>query len=224
MPCLISPIVALAQSPRPTGTPRPNVYAYNSMVASTAKAWMLYHFCVYGMSKSTARPQTRAYAADDVVLDDVCHSGICRDAAAGAVVDDGESAIGGVQGTGVEECGQEEYWVAGKASVGLKGLVGLWERGRLPPRLKMLEDMRKKTLDELLMAGLSQEWAGRDEEDDGEEEEADGAAFVARKNVMAAFVQRSSDDGQDEISNDSSAVGGVTRTCSVHKHCGSTPK
>jgi hypothetical protein len=50
----------------------------------------------------------------------------------------------------------------------------------------------------------------------GEEEEADGAAVVARKNVMAVFVQRSSDDGQDEVerprlssvmvSNDSSLV------------------
>jgi hypothetical protein len=68
-----------------------------------------------------------------------------------------------VEECGEEECGEEEYWVAGKASVGLKGFVGLWERGR-PPRLKMLEDMRKKTLDglESLMARLSQEWAGRD--------------------------------------------------------------
>lgn len=26
-----------------------------------------------------------------------------------------------------ERCGQKEYWVAGKASVGLKGFVMLWE-------------------------------------------------------------------------------------------------
>ncbi|KFZ11705.1 hypothetical protein V502_07447 [Pseudogymnoascus sp. VKM F-4520 (FW-2644)] len=104
---------------------------------------------------------------------------------------------------GVEECGQEEYWVAGKASVGLKGFVGLWERGR-PPRLKMLEDMRKKTLDELesLMAGLSQESASQDlgsrvssESDDSAEAYADPrrpAAIVARKTVMAAFAKRGS--------------------------------
>ncbi|OBU00709.1 hypothetical protein VE01_01056 [Pseudogymnoascus verrucosus] len=51
---------------------------------------------------------------------------------------------------GVEGYGQEEYWLAGKASVGLKGFVGLWERG-----LKMPEDMRKKSLNEAesLMAG-----------------------------------------------------------------------
>lgn len=111
--------------------------------------------------------------------------------------------------------------MAGKASVGLKGFVGLWERGR-PPRLKMLENMRKKTLDELesLMAGLSHEWAGRDGGDGGDEEEADSvgrrtAAVVARKNVMAAFA-KSSNDGQEEmgsarlnlvmVSNDSSFV------------------
>ncbi|KFZ24705.1 hypothetical protein V502_00817 [Pseudogymnoascus sp. VKM F-4520 (FW-2644)] len=64
----------------------------------------------------------------------------------------------------------------------------------------MLEDMRKKTLDELesLMAGLSQERAERDQGDDGEEEEAGGvggraAAVVARKNVMAAFAKNSND-------------------------------
>jgi hypothetical protein len=53
---------------------------------------------------------------------------------------------------GVEGYEQEEYWLAGKASVGLKGFVGLWERG-----LIMLEDMRKKTLNEAesLMAGYT---------------------------------------------------------------------
>jgi hypothetical protein len=33
------------------------------------------------------------YTADDVVLDDVCESGNCGDAAAGAVVDNGESGV-----------------------------------------------------------------------------------------------------------------------------------
>lgn len=31
---------------------------------------------------------------------------------------------------GVEECVQDEYWVAGGAGVGLKVLVVFWERGR----------------------------------------------------------------------------------------------
>lgn len=51
------------------------------------------------------------------------------------------------------------------------------------------------------MAGLSQEWAGRDQVDDSEEE-ADGeggqaAAVAARKTVMAAFA-KNGDDGKDD--------------------------
>lgn len=112
--------------------------------------------------------------------------------------------LAALQAQGVEECGQEEYWVAGKASVGLKGFVGLWERGR-PPRLKMLEDMRKRTLDELesLMAGLSREESaslglggrvGSGEGDDNAEAHTDPrrpAAIVAGRNVMAAFAKGS---------------------------------
>jgi hypothetical protein len=127
---------------------------------------------------------------------------------------------------GVMECGQEEYWVAGKMSIGLKGFVGLWERGR-PPRLKMLEEMRNKTLDELdsLMAGLSQEWAGNDlgdKDGDGDDDKSDirrAAAVAARQTIMAAFAKRSSSsreglEGQSKgwseslvmVSNDSSFI------------------
>ena len=128
--------------------------------------------------------------------------------------------MAGLKAQGVEEFRQEEYWVTGRKGVGWNGFAGLWERGR-PPRLKMLEDMHNKTLDELdsLMDGVSQEWSGRDQGDD-REEEADGeggraAAVVARWNVMAAFVENS-DDGQEEggsrrlssvmVGNDSSFV------------------
>ncbi|KFZ23654.1 hypothetical protein V502_01870 [Pseudogymnoascus sp. VKM F-4520 (FW-2644)] len=77
----------------------------------------------------------------------------------------------------------------------------------------MLEQVCKKTLDELdsMIAGFSQEWAGQDlsggvssESDDDTEAYADlrrPAAIVARKNVMVAFANRSSDSKcyQDDL-------------------------
>ncbi|TGO31397.1 hypothetical protein BHYA_1028g00010 [Botrytis hyacinthi] len=41
-----------------------------------------------------------------------------------------------------------QHWVVGKYSIGSKGYIPLWERGMLP-RLKMMEDIHQKGLDEL---------------------------------------------------------------------------
>ncbi|KFZ22966.1 hypothetical protein V502_02554 [Pseudogymnoascus sp. VKM F-4520 (FW-2644)] len=120
--------------------------------------------------------------------------------------------LAAVQAQGVEESSEEEYWVTSTVRTGLKKLVALWERGQ-PPRLKMLEQVRKKTLDELdsMMAEFSQEWAGQDlgggvsgESDDDAEAYADlqrPAAIVARNNVMAAFAKGSSNSTyyQDDL-------------------------
>lgn len=120
--------------------------------------------------------------------------------------------VAAVRAQGVEESGEEEYWVTSTLRTGLKKLVALWERGQ-PPRLKMLEQIRKKTLDELdsIMAEFSQEWAGQDlggGVGGGSDDDAEGyadlrrpAAIVARKNVMAAFAKGSSDSNyyQDDL-------------------------
>ena len=71
---------------------------------------------------------------------------------------------------GLKMYGQEEtdeLWVVGKRSVGLKGFVPVWERTQ-PPRLKMLEQTKNKSLDELedLMSGFSREDANIDIQDD----------------------------------------------------------
>ena len=60
----------------------------------------------------------------------------------------------------------EDFWVVGKRSVGLKGFVPLWEQTQ-PPKLKMMEQVRGKSLDELedLMSELSRDYAGTDEQD-----------------------------------------------------------
>src|SRR6185312_274910 len=52
---------------------------------------------------------------------------------------------------GLKMVGQDEtedFWVVGKKSAGLKGFVPLWERTR-PPKLKMMEQIKGKSLDEL---------------------------------------------------------------------------
>ena len=61
----------------------------------------------------------------------------------------------------------EEYWVVGKRSAGLKGFLPVWERTQ-PPRLKMLEQIKRKSLDELedLIGGFSRDAAGDDLQDD----------------------------------------------------------
>jgi hypothetical protein len=60
---------------------------------------------------------------------------------------------------GIKIVGQEdteEFWMAGKRSVGIKGFVPVWERTQ-PPRLEMMDRIRGKSLDELedMMAGFS---------------------------------------------------------------------
>jgi len=72
----------------------------------------------------------------------------------------------GLQVYGQDEI--EEYWVVGKQSVGLKGFLPVWERTQ-PPRLIMLEQIRKKSLDELedLMSGFSREFPHVGSEDNG---------------------------------------------------------
>src|SRR6266487_1815577 len=73
--------------------------------------------------------------------------------------------VEGVEMYGLEAA--EEYWVVGKRSVGLKGFEPLWEQTR-PARLKMLEQIKGKSLDELedLMGGFSRDLAGDDIQDD----------------------------------------------------------
>ncbi|KAK6591266.1 hypothetical protein H4I96_00003 [Botrytis cinerea] len=60
-----------------------------------------------------------------------------------------------------------QFWVVGKHSIGSKGYVPRWERGA-PPRLKMMEDIHQKSLDELeeLMAALRVKYAHCDIRDD----------------------------------------------------------
>ncbi|KAF2175411.1 hypothetical protein K469DRAFT_610840 [Zopfia rhizophila CBS 207.26] len=68
----------------------------------------------------------------------------------------------GVRIYGLEQA--EEHWVVGKRSVGAKGFKPVWERAR-PPKLRMLAQIRNKSLDEL--DGLMMEFT----RDQGEESE-----------------------------------------------------
>lgn len=62
----------------------------------------------------------------------------------------------GIKMLGQEET--EEFWRAGRRSIGVKGFVPVWERTQ-PPRLEMTDQIRDKSLDELedMMAGFSRE-------------------------------------------------------------------
>lgn len=75
----------------------------------------------------------------------------------------------------------EEYWVIGKRSAGLKGFLPVWERTQ-PPRLDMLEQIRKKSLDELedLMSGFSREATGNRGDDDGSDVGSNGLGAEVR--------------------------------------------
>jgi hypothetical protein len=90
--------------------------------------------------------------------------------------------IAACKAQGLRVRGQEEtreYWVIGKRSVGLKGFLPVWER-MYPPKLTMLEQIRKKSLDELedLMNGLSQDTAVGDDDLSTVSDEATGMAAV----------------------------------------------
>ena len=81
---------------------------------------------------------------------------------------------------GLRMHGQEEtveHWVIGKRSAGLKGFLPVWERMH-PPKLTMLAQIKKKSLDELedLMNGFSQDAAGGDDISTVSEEETEIAA------------------------------------------------
>lgn len=67
----------------------------------------------------------------------------------------------GVQMYGLEE--DDDYWVVGKRTAGVKGFEPVWERAQ-PARQKMLEQIKGRSLDELedLMGGFSREPTGDD--------------------------------------------------------------
>jgi hypothetical protein len=117
---------------------------------------------------------------------------------------------------GLKMHGQEEtkeFWVAGKRSIGLKGFAPVWERTQ-PPRLKMLEQTKNKSLDELedLMGGFSREFADDDIQDDGlgvgsDELRADvgvdergtnshcpSQSASSSRSIMAGFTRKSIDE------------------------------
>lgn len=109
----------------------------------------------------------------------------------------------GVRIYGQEEA--EEYWVAGKRSIGPKGFLPVWERTQ-PPRLEMVKEIREKSLDELedLMGRLSQEATG-----DGVEGALDGdstggqgksrtSASTAGARIMARFGRNLGNDRHSE--------------------------
>jgi hypothetical protein len=106
----------------------------------------------------------------------------------------------------------EEFWVAGKRSIGPKGFVPVWERTQTP-RLKMLEQTKNQSLDELedLMGGFSREHADADIQDDGSDVGSDELGAEVRvdergadayrpslsagtgRSIMAAFARKSND-------------------------------
>ena len=96
------------------------------------------------------------------------------------------------QGLSVAGRGEtKDFWVVGKRSVGLKGFEPLWER-TLPPKLKMMEQIRGKSLDELedLMSGFSRDDAGDDDQDD--------AADVSLNEVGSKVEGSDLDHGLDD--------------------------
>ena len=104
----------------------------------------------------------------------------------------------------------EEFWVAGKRSIGSKGFVPVWERTQ-PPRLKMLEQTKNQSLDELedLMSGFSREYADDGIQDDGsdigssddpgpevgvnERDSHQSRSSETSRAIMAAFARKSKD-------------------------------
>jgi hypothetical protein len=129
---------------------------------------------------------------------------------------DTSQLIAACSAQGLKVHGQEEtegFWVAGKRSIGLKGFVPVWERMQ-PPRLKMLEQTKNQSLDELedLMGGFSREYADDDIQDDrsdigsndpgvevGVNERDSGGNRQSRsarigRSIMAAFARTSHDE------------------------------
>jgi hypothetical protein len=113
---------------------------------------------------------------------------------------------------GLKMVGQDDtddFWVVGKKSAGLKGFVPLWERTR-PPKLKMMEQIKGKSLDELedLMSGFSRDSTGDDEQDsamDGQSDSDNNSAgaydrrrshdsISTSRSIMARFARSSRND------------------------------
>lgn len=119
---------------------------------------------------------------------------------------------------GLKMHGQEEtaeHWLVGKRSAGLKGFLPVWERTQ-PPRLKMLEQTKSKSLDELedLMGGFSREHADDNIEYDGSDTGDELGAEVrvderdssgrrqsrsagTGRSIMAAFARKSNSQGSE---------------------------
>ena len=121
--------------------------------------------------------------------------------------------VQGIRVHGQEET--EEHWVVGKRSAGMRGFRPVWERMQ-PPRLKMLEQIKKKSLDELedLMSGFSRDAAGDDIQGDistvssdetstgatggDDHSQSRSAGTTLGRGIMAAFGRRIGDDGGRE--------------------------
>ena len=120
----------------------------------------------------------------------------------------------------------EEYWVVGKRSAGMKGFLPVWERTQ-PPRLKMLEQIKKKSLDELedLMGGFSRDAAGDDIQGDasdasgdeiGANDHSQSRSAGTRRSIMAAFGRRPvHNGGRESVSNESISTTGTISSGSV---------
>jgi hypothetical protein len=125
----------------------------------------------------------------------------------------------GLKFPGLDET--EDFWMAGKVSIGQKGFEPAWERSQ-PPRLEMLEQIRGKSLDELedLMGGFSRDYAGDDVQDDAIDIVGDQAAAEARDDgehqqarptrphsIFARFARRSEENkGGESISGRASSA------------------
>ncbi|KFZ24910.1 hypothetical protein V502_00587 [Pseudogymnoascus sp. VKM F-4520 (FW-2644)] len=140
---------------------------------------------------------------------------------------------------GVECDYMAKHWVAGRNSVGVKGFIPLWELGH-PGRLKMLEQIRDKSLEELegLMARFSQEQSGQETEGDirhieeeeigesgrrGLESRGESVKSVSSvMTVMSRFAERGRDKGveihesrRSELESRVESDGRVRRSTSV---------
>jgi hypothetical protein len=115
---------------------------------------------------------------------------------------------------GLKMVGQDEtedFWVVGKRSAGYKGFEPLWEQAR-PPRLRMMEQIKGKSLDELedLMSGFSRDSAGDADQDGaadissheasheaegGDDDQSPDRPTGTGRSIFAHFARRSRNGG-----------------------------
>lgn len=112
----------------------------------------------------------------------------------------------------------KEYWVVGRKSLGLNGFLPLWELAR-PPKLKMLECIKNRSLDELedLMSGLSQgvddiiqnasgandNESGRESDNQNGNESSDSNSHIQpRSTRIGRDMEQRSSDSQRSILNE----------------------